>query len=82
MGTSPPHFCVSSGSVARKSLQSLEQLKLVESGGSLGGRKLSQQGRRDLDRIASQIRAHAVKKTQIKAAEPVIVAAPAVAIEA
>merc|ERR1712088_769239 len=44
------------GSVARKALQSLEQLKLVQKDAN-GGRVLTPQGRRDLDRIASQTRA-------------------------
>ena len=53
-GTCPSHFCSGSRSVARKCLQVLEQLKLVEKDAN-GGRRLSQQGRRDLDRIAAQI---------------------------
>uniref|UniRef100_A0A2L2Y3J0 Ribosomal protein S19 n=1 Tax=Parasteatoda tepidariorum TaxID=114398 RepID=A0A2L2Y3J0_PARTP len=54
-GTRPSRYCRGSSSVARKALQALENLKLVEQDPS-GGRKLSNQGRRDLDRIASQIR--------------------------
>ncbi|CAL1265643.1 unnamed protein product [Larinioides sclopetarius] len=54
-GTRPSRFCSGSSSVARKALQALENLKLVEQDAN-GGRKLSNQGRRDLDRIASQIR--------------------------
>merc|ERR1712117_693626 len=50
------HLCRGSGSVARKALQSLEQLKLVQKDAN-GGRVLTSQGRRDLDRIASQTRA-------------------------
>merc|ERR1712198_746632 len=51
-----------SGSVARKVLQTLEQLKLVTKDPN-GGRVLTPQGRRDLDRIASQTKqAAAVKK--------------------
>ena len=53
-GTCPSHFCSGSRSVARKALQALENLKLVEKDAN-GGRRLSQQGRRDLDRIAAQI---------------------------
>lgn len=55
-GTCPSHFCGGSRSVARKALQVLEQLKLVEKDAN-GGRRLSQQGQRDLDRIAAQIAA-------------------------
>ena len=54
-GTMPAHFCRSAGSLARKSLQSLEALKLIEKSPD-GGRKLTQQGRRDLDRIAAQVK--------------------------
>ncbi|XP_065159333.1 small ribosomal subunit protein eS19A [Atheta coriaria] len=55
-GTHPSHFCRSAGGVARKCLQSLEALKLIEKTPD-GGRKLTQQGRRDLDRIAAQVKA-------------------------
>merc|ERR1712173_250369 len=58
-GTTPSHWCRGSGSVARKALQSLEQLKLVQKDAN-GGRVLTSQGRRDLDRIASQTRAGAI----------------------
>lgn len=52
-GVRPSHFCRGSGGVARRALQALEQLKLVEK--TEGGRKLTVQGRRDLDRIAAQV---------------------------
>lgn len=52
-GVCPSHFCRSSGSVARKALQSLETAKLIEK--TEGGRRLTNQGRRDLDRIAAQV---------------------------
>ncbi|CAG9583317.1 unnamed protein product [Danaus chrysippus] len=54
-GVTPSHFCRSSGSIARKALQALEALKLVEKIPD-GGRVLTVQGRRDLDRIAAQVR--------------------------
>ena len=54
-GTAPSHFCKSSTSVARKVLQSLEGLKLVEKDPN-GGRRLTAQGRKDLDRIAAQVK--------------------------
>nr|ABW90425.1 putative ribosomal protein S19 [Barentsia elongata] len=57
-GTCPSHFVTGSPSVARKVLQALQGLKIVENDPS-GGRRLSQTGRRDLDRIAAQIRANA-----------------------
>ncbi|KAG8234548.1 hypothetical protein J437_LFUL014007 [Ladona fulva] len=54
-GVCPSHYCRSSGSVARKALQALEALKLIEKSMD-GGRKLTGQGRRDLDRIAAQVK--------------------------
>lgn len=53
-GSAPSHWSAGSGTIARKCLQTLEQLKLVEKDPN-GGRRLSSQGRRDLDRIAAQI---------------------------
>merc|ERR1711996_2225 len=53
-GSSPSHWRAGSGTIARKALQTLESLKLVEKDPN-GGRRLSSQGRRDLDRIAAQI---------------------------
>ncbi len=54
-GVRPSHFCGSSGNIARKVLQALEAIKLVEKDTN-GGRRLTSQGFRDLDRIASQIK--------------------------
>merc|ERR1711976_238147 len=54
-GSSPSHWHRGSGTIARKVLQTLEGLKLVEKDPN-GGRRLTSQGRRDLDRIASQIK--------------------------
>ncbi|KAI1721630.1 ribosomal protein s19e domain-containing protein [Ditylenchus destructor] len=62
-GVAPNRFCLSSGSVIRKVLQTLESLKWVEKNAS-GGRKLSMQGRKDLDRIASQLRYAVVEKAE------------------
>ena len=53
-GTKPSHFARGSGNVARKCLQQLEAMKIVEPHED-GGRKLSSTGRRDLDRIAAQM---------------------------
>nr|XP_006817195.1 PREDICTED: 40S ribosomal protein S19-like isoform X2 [Saccoglossus kowalevskii] len=53
-GTAPSHYCLGSSSVARKVLQSLEGMKLVEKDGN-SGRRLTSQGQRDLDRIAGQV---------------------------
>merc|ERR1712179_785755 len=57
-GTKPSHFCPSSSSVARKVLQSLEGVKLVQKD-ELGGRRITSAGQRDLDRIAGQVAAAA-----------------------
>ncbi|NXV39348.1 RS19 protein, partial [Rissa tridactyla] len=57
-GVRPSHFSRGSGSVARRVLQALEGLKMVEKdqdGQVLTGRKLTPQGQRDLDRIAGQV---------------------------
>lgn len=62
-GTLPSHFCRSAGSVARKALQSLELLKLIEKHPD-GGRRLTSSGRRDLDRIAAQIKTKQRKQAQ------------------
>lgn len=61
----PSHYCRSSGSVARKALQALENLKLIEKVPDNRGRRLTAQGRRDVDRIAAQIKV-AKKKKQLE----------------
>lgn len=68
-GTMPSHYCRSAGGVARKALQSLEALKLIEKSPD-GGRRITHQGRRDLDRIAAQIKAK--ERKQLKAAPIVL----------
>ncbi|NXG93597.1 RS19 protein, partial [Stercorarius parasiticus] len=52
-GVRPSHFSRGSGSVARRVLQALEGLKMVEK--DQDG-QLTPQGQRDLDRIAGQVR--------------------------
>ena len=64
-GSSPSHWSRGAGGLARKALQALEGLKLVEKDPN-GGRRLTSQGRRDLDRIAAQIKAKA--RVQVQAA--------------
>lgn len=56
-GVRPSHFCKASGTVLRKALQSLEALKWVEKDPVSGGRKLTSQGVRDLDRLSAQLKA-------------------------
>ncbi|KAJ1132930.1 hypothetical protein NDU88_011231 [Pleurodeles waltl] len=53
-GVMPSHFSGGSKSVARRVMQSLEGVKMVEKDPN-GGRKLTPQGQRDLDRIAGQV---------------------------
>ncbi|ORY00713.1 40S ribosomal protein S19-A [Basidiobolus meristosporus CBS 931.73] len=53
-GTCPSHHADGSGSVARKVLQALEKINIIEKAPN-GGRKLTQDGQRDLDRISAQV---------------------------
>jgi len=53
-GTRPSHHAISSGSVERKVLQALEKINVLEKD-SDGGRKITSDGQRDLDRIAGQV---------------------------
>merc|ERR1711996_219611 len=72
-GSSPSHWRAGSGSIARKALQNLEALKLVEKDPN-GGRRLTSQGRRDLDRIAAQIKLAAAEKAKKAAAADAVIA--------
>lgn len=56
-GSRPSHHVDASGSVDRKVMQALEKLGVLEQvddeeGGGRGGRRITQSGMRDLDRIA------------------------------
>ncbi|KAL8525287.1 hypothetical protein ACS0TY_014785 [Phlomoides rotata] len=53
-GSRPPHFGKSSGSVARHILQQLQNMNIVEMEPS-GGRRITSNGRRDLDQVAGRI---------------------------
>ncbi|XP_027045131.1 small ribosomal subunit protein eS19 [Pocillopora verrucosa] len=53
-GVRPSHFERGSSSIARNILKGLEQLKMVEKDNT-GGRAITSQGQRDLDRIACQV---------------------------
>uniref|UniRef100_A0A667Y0T6 Small ribosomal subunit protein eS19 n=1 Tax=Myripristis murdjan TaxID=586833 RepID=A0A667Y0T6_9TELE len=64
-GVCPAHFSVGSKNVARKVLQALELLKMVEKDPN-GGRRLTAQGTRDLDRIAGSAAACSVPVLQLK----------------
>lgn len=52
-GQRPSHHKDASGSVNRRALQALEKLGVLEAG-LKGGRRISENGQRDLDRIAAQ----------------------------
>eukprot|EP00244_Chara_vulgaris_P009972 TRINITY_DN43_c0_g1_i1.p1 TRINITY_DN43_c0_g1~~TRINITY_DN43_c0_g1_i1.p1 ORF type:complete len:160 (-),score=28.92 TRINITY_DN43_c0_g1_i1:660-1139(-) len=53
-GVRPHHFATASGSIARHILKQLEILKIVEKDPK-GGRRITSNGQRDLDRIAGRI---------------------------
>eukprot|EP00344_Euplotes_crassus_P005072 CAMPEP_0197000044 /NCGR_PEP_ID=MMETSP1380-20130617/5093_1 /TAXON_ID=5936 /ORGANISM="Euplotes crassus, Strain CT5" /LENGTH=145 /DNA_ID=CAMNT_0042417195 /DNA_START=15 /DNA_END=452 /DNA_ORIENTATION=- len=50
-----PRACRGSASVARAALRSLERIGVLEKDKKNGGRKITQEGQRDLDRIATQM---------------------------
>ena len=54
-GFRPHHHKDGSGSIARAVLHSLEKIKVVELDPN-GGRRISQDGQKDLDRIAAQLK--------------------------
>ncbi|KAK2734047.1 40S ribosomal protein S19 [Myotisia sp. PD_48] len=51
-GCAPSHHVDASGSVDRKVMQSLEKIGVLEHDEDKGGRRITQSGQRDLDRIA------------------------------
>jgi len=51
-GSRPSHHVDASGSVDRKVMQSLEKIGILEIDEDKGGRRITQAGQRDLDRIA------------------------------
>lgn len=51
-GARPAHHVDASGSVDRKVMQSLEKIGVLEIDEDKGGRRITQSGQRDLDRIA------------------------------
>lgn len=66
-GVRPSHFRKGSTSVARKALQSLEALKWIEKDANAGGRRLTSQGARDLDRLAAQVKAQSKVAANLQA---------------
>ncbi|XP_042459897.1 40S ribosomal protein S19-like [Zingiber officinale] len=53
-GSRPPHFCKSSGAVARNILHQLQTMNIIEIDPK-GGRKITSQGLRDLDQVAGRV---------------------------
>jgi len=51
-GVAPSHHVDASGSVDRKVMQALEKIGVLEQDEEKGGRRITQSGQRDLDRIA------------------------------
>ncbi|KAI9786013.1 MAG: 40S ribosomal protein S19 [Peltula sp. TS41687] len=51
-GSRPSHHVDASGSVDRKVVQALEKIGVLEQDEEKGGRRITQSGQRDLDRIA------------------------------
>ena len=49
-GSRPSHHVNASGSVDRKVMQALEKIQILEQDDEKGGRRITQQGQRDLDR--------------------------------
>ncbi|KAK6080677.1 40S ribosomal protein S19 [Seiridium cupressi] len=54
-GVRPSHHVDASGSVDRKVFQSLEKIGVLEQDEEKGGRRITQSGQRDLDRIAQTV---------------------------
>ena len=54
-GTRPSKHTDASGSVDRKILQALEKIGILEQDDDKGGRRITQAGQRDLDRIAQTV---------------------------
>ncbi|OTF73511.1 40S ribosomal protein S19-like protein, partial [Euroglyphus maynei] len=67
-GVRPSHFSRGGSNIARKSLQALEAVNWVEKDANSGGRRLTSQGYKDLDRIAAQLKEASRKKILEEAA--------------
>ncbi|KAF7490872.1 hypothetical protein SSS_10363 [Sarcoptes scabiei] len=67
-GVRPSHFHRGGSNIARKSLQALESFNWVVKDANSGGRRLTSQGFKDLDRIAAQLKEASRKKMLEEAA--------------
>ncbi|KAK1769037.1 putative 40S ribosomal protein S19 [Phialemonium atrogriseum] len=54
-GSRPSKHVTASGSVDRKAMQALEKINVLEKDEERGGRRITQSGQRDLDRIAQTV---------------------------
>eukprot|EP00899_Mesostigma_viride_P029095 jgi/Mesvir1/9370/Mv08985-RA.1 len=54
-GVMPHHFAKASGNIIRSCLKQLEAMKIVEKDPKNGGRRITADGTRDLDRIAGRV---------------------------
>lgn len=55
-GSRPSKYRIGSHSINRRALKQLQELNWVEIDPNTGGRRLTREGQRDLDRIASQVK--------------------------
>ncbi|KAK6280957.1 hypothetical protein POUND7_014782 [Theobroma cacao] len=53
-GCPPPHFCKSSGAIARHILQQLQNVNIIDID-SKGGRRITSNGQGDLGQVAGRI---------------------------
>lgn len=68
-GTRPSKHADASGSVDRKIMQSLEKIGVLEKDEEKGGRRITQAGQRDLDRMCT----HRAKKSSRSLCFPVLI---------
>lgn len=65
-GSRPGHHVDASGSVDRKVMQALEKIQVLEQDEEKGGRRITQQGQRDLDRTYTcTLRSNMANKAQV-----------------
>ncbi|GMP51709.1 hypothetical protein CsSME_00017839 [Camellia sinensis var. sinensis] len=54
-GSHPPHFCKSSGAVARHNLQQLQTMNIIDIDVKGNGRRITSSDQRDLDQVTGRI---------------------------
>jgi len=70
-GPKPSHSVRGSGSIARHVVKQLQAIGVVELDTKRGGRKISQEGQRDLDRIAGRVHGQ-IYKTKAARAKDIV----------